>query len=270
MLVASLHVYPVKSCRGIDVARWDVGPRGLRHDRRFMIVRPSGEFVTQRETPALARVVVRIEAETLVLSAEGRGEVRVALLPPEIAARRRVRVWKSEVDAVDCGEETTRWLSAAVGEPASLVHMPDDVQRAVSPEHARTGDIVGFADGFPILLTTIASLNDLGARLATPVPMNRFRPNVVVEGCTPWEEDGWRRVRAGAVPMRVAKPCGRCAIVATDQHTGERGVEPLRTLASFRAKDGSVLFGQNCIPDSPGVIAVGDPVEILPDAQERS
>lgn len=281
MRVASLHVYPVKSCRGIDVARWDVGPRGLSLDRRFMIVRDipeCGEFMTQRETPALARVSVRLDPGWLALSAEGHGEVCVPLSPPEIRAggedlgpgRRRVQVWESTVDAVDCGDEAARWLTAFTGERASLVYMPDDVERAVSPDHALPGDIVGFADGFPLLLTTIASLDDLAARVGAPVPMDRVRPNVVVEGAGPWDEDRWQRVRVGAIPLRVAKPCGRCVVIATDQRTGARGVEPLRTLASFRTKRGAALFGQNCIPDAAGAIAVGDPVEVLAIREEVS
>jgi uncharacterized protein YcbX len=140
--------------------------------------------------------------------------------------------------------------------------MPDDVERAVSPDHSRPGDIVGFADGFPLLLATTASLEDLNARLTVPVPMNRFRPNVVVEGCSPWEEDGWTQVTVGQVPFRVAKPCGRCVIITTDQRTGERGVEPLRTLATFRQKDGKVNFAQNCVPDADGVLAVGDELRV--------
>jgi uncharacterized protein YcbX len=268
--VASLHLYPVKSCRGIDVARWEIGRRGLRHDRRFMIVRADGGFMTQRETPALARVAVDIDGASLALSAEGHGEVRVPLSPPERTSRRRVRVWRSEVDAVDCGPEAAGWLSAFVGEPASLVHMPDDVERAVSPDHARAGDIVGFADGFPVLVTTAASLADLVARLPSPVPMARFRPNVVVEGGAPWAEDRWKRVRVGAVPMRVAKPCARCVMITTDQRTGERGPEPLRTLATFRTEGGSVLFGQNCIPDATGFLEVGSDVEVLPADDRHS
>ena len=213
--------------------------------------------------PSLARVDVAVEASALVLSAEGHGQVRIPASQTAAGARRRVRVWSSEVDALDCGDEVAAWLAAWVGSPVRLVHMPDDVERAVAPEYSQPGDIVGFADGFPLLLATTASLEDLNARLAAPVPMNRFRPNVVVEGSVPWEEDQWARVTMGAVAFRVAKPCGRCTIITTDQRTGERGVEPLRTLATFRQEDHKVNFAQNCVPDGAGSIAVGDELRVV-------
>jgi uncharacterized protein YcbX len=231
-----------------------------------MIVDGENTFITQREAPVLATVDVAVDGSTLLLSAEGHGQIRVAASQTAAGARRRVRVWRSEVDALDCGDEAALWLDgllgSAIGSGARLVFMPDDVERAVSPDHSRPGDIVGFADGFPLLLATTASLADLNARLAAPVPMNRFRPNVVVEGCAPWEEDGWTQVTVGQVPFRVAKPCGRCTIITTDQRTGERDVEPLRTLATFRQLGNQVNFAQNCVPDASGTIAVGDELAV--------
>lgn len=263
MRVGALHVYPVKSCRGIAVERWPVGRRGLEHDRRWMIVDPAGVFLTQRETPSLARVDVLLHPGELVLAAEQHGLVRIPTTPPADATRRRVRVWSSEVEAVDCGEEPARWLSAWVGSAVRLVHMPDDVEREVDPDYALPGDIVGFADGYPLLTATMASLDDLNARLDVPVPMDRFRPNVVVTGATAWDEDQWSRILVGEVPCRVAKPCGRCTIITTDQRTGARGVEPLRTLATFRQQGQKVSFAQNCVPDAAGTLAVGDEVRVL-------
>jgi uncharacterized protein YcbX len=238
-----------------------------------MIVDKEGTFITQREAPVLARVDVAVEEGSLVLSADGHGQVRVPAAPAMDAARRRVRVWDSVVDAVDCGDAAARWLGDWIGADARLVFMPDDVERTVSPQHARPGDIVGFADGFPLLLATTASLDDLNARLPDPVPMDRFRPNVVVTGCAPWEEDTWTRVLVGGVPFRVAKPCGRCTIITTDQRTGERGVEPLRTLATFRQQGQKVNFAQNCVPDARGTLAVGDEVRVVsrdPDGAKPS
>jgi uncharacterized protein YcbX len=262
MHVTALRIYPVKACRGIALDRAALGRRGLEHDRRWMIVDPEGVFVTQREAPSLARVAVAIEEDALVLSLPERGEVRVPLTPRSThvsRARMRVRVWKSEVEAVDCGEPAAHWLGAWLQRPVRLVAMPDDVERQVSLEHALPGDIVGFADGFPLLLTTTASLDDLNARLASPVPMDRFRPNIIVDGTSPWEEDGWKRVHIGGVPLRVAKPCARCSVPTVDQGTGERtGAEPLATLATFRQRGHAVLFGQNLIPDAAGTLAVGD------------
>jgi uncharacterized protein YcbX len=174
-----------------------------------------------------------------------------------------VHVWRDEVEALHTGEEAARWASALLGAPASIVFMPDDVERPVRPDFAKAGDHVSFADAFPLLVATTASLDDLNARLDRPLPMNRFRPNVVVDGCAPWAEDGWRHARVGPVPLRLPKPCDRCVVTTTDQRTGERGVEPLRTMATFRKIEGKVYFGVNAVPDARGSIAVGDPVTVL-------
>ena len=260
-VVASLHVYPVKSCRGIALERATIERRGIRHDRRWMVVDPAGQFLTQRAHPRLSLVDTRLDDAFLTLSAEGRGEVRVPLLPAA-SARRRVTVWGSDVLAASCGEEVDEWLTRHLGVPAALVFMPDDTERPVDPQYARPGDLVGFADGYPVLLATTASLGDLNSRLSAAVPMNRFRPNVVLAGTEPWAEDTWTSVRLGQVSMRVAKPCGRCVMITVDQDTGERGEEPLQTLVTFRKQGSSVCFAQNCVPDTLGVVAVGDTVEV--------
>jgi uncharacterized protein YcbX len=269
--VIGLFVYPVKSCRGIAVSAAPLEPRGLRHDRRLMIVDEGGGFLTQRVEPRLALVETAIEetpGPRLTLTAPGMGGLHVPLErgaaeTGSAVARRRVTVWRDEVEAADCGDEAAAWISEWLGRRASIVRMPDDVERAVNPTYARPGDIVGFADGYPVLLASTASLEDVNARLAQPIGMNRFRPNVVVTGAAPWAEDGWTRIRVGAVDLRVVKPCDRCTVTTIDPQTGERGVEPLRTLATFRKKDNDVLFAQNCIPDTWGTIAVGDPVDVL-------
>ncbi len=279
MRVLSLHLYPVKSCRGLSLTRARVGRRGLDLDRRWMVVDEAGTFLTQRDLPRLALVDVQLEGEGLMLSAPGHGAMAVPATPDLATLRRgrngqpgpvKVRVWKSEVEAVDCGDAAAHWLGSWLGRPARLVAMPDDAERGVDPTFSRPGDIVGFADGFPVLLTTRASLDDLSARLgdAGPVPMDRFRPNVVVDGEGAWDEDAWRRVLVGPIPLRVSKPCGRCTVITIDQHTGHKtGVEPLRTLSTFRQQTGaagsSVVFGQNLIPDAEGWLTVGDEVSVV-------
>jgi uncharacterized protein YcbX len=274
--LVSLHVYPVKSCRGISLDEARVELRGLEHDRRWMIVDDAGVFVTQRTAPRLARVDVRLigpplaRPEALVLAAHGHGEVRVPSVPPAHARRRQVKVWKSDLDAIDCGEEAARWITEWIGAPASLVFMPHDVERAASHERAwgmKPTDIVSFADGYPVLVATTASLGALNERLiadgGSTVPMDRFRANLVLDGSDPWVEDKWRRLLVGDLPLRVVKPCGRCAVTTTDQVTGERGTEPLRTLATFRQREREVHFAQNCVPDQPGAVRVGDAVRIV-------
>jgi uncharacterized protein len=179
----------------------------------------------------------------------------------------KVTVWGSTVLAAAAGAAADAWFSDFLGEPARLVYLDDPTRRAVDPEFGAADDVVSFADGYPLLLTSTGSLAELGSWLtdagAAPVPMNRFRPNAVVSGFAPWAEDQWRRVRIGAVTFRVAKPCGRCVVTTTDQVTGERGKQPLALLGQRRRFGSALVFGQNVIPDSPGELRVGDPVEVL-------
>jgi MOSC domain-containing protein len=174
-----------------------------------------------------------------------------------------VRVWADEVAAVDAGEGAARWLGRLLRQDCRLVFMPPQTRRPVDPHYARRGETVSFADGFPLLLVSEASLAALNARLAQPVPMNRFRPNLVVAGCEAFAEDRWRRIRIGALELDVVKPCSRCAIPAIDQATGQRDPEINRALAAFRRFEGQILFGQNLLHAGPGALRRGDPVEVL-------
>jgi len=179
----------------------------------------------------------------------------------------KVSVWSSTLLAAAAGPEADAWFSAYLGRPVRLVYLDDPTRRAVDPDFGRPGDVVSFADGYPLLLTNASSLEELGRWLVAdgepPLPMTRFRPSVVVTGAPPWAEDRWRRVRIGAVAFRVAKPCGRCLVTTTDQVTGERGRQPLKMLGRRRRFGQQLVFGQNLIPDSGGIIRVGDPVETL-------
>jgi uncharacterized protein YcbX len=263
LTVQGLHIYPVKSCAGIDLRVAVVEKLGLRNDRRWMVVDEAGEFLTQRTEPRLALVRVQFAPDAhMLLDAPDLEPLRVQA-PKRDAPSVPVRVWKDHVDAVDCGPDASAWLSQWLGRPARLVTIGADFVRPVNPKHAGPGDFVGFADGFPLLVVTTASLADLNARLEQPLPMNRFRPNIVIDGADAWAEDNWKRIRIGPLTIRVAKPCGRCVITTTDQQTATRGVEPLRTLATFRQSGNDVLFGQNAIPDGEGVLRVGDAVTVL-------
>ena len=264
VVVSALFVYPVKGCRGIALDRAEVEVRGIRHDRRWLIVDEARRFVSQREEPRLALVDVAVdqERESLTVSAPGAGRLELALAPRG-GQRVKVQIWRDEVDGLDAGQEAARWVSGLLGAPASIVFMPDATVRPVRPDFAQEGDHVSFADAFPVLVATTASLRDLNARLDRPLPMDRFRPNVVVDGCAPWEEDAWQRARLGQVTVRTPKGCDRCVVTTIDQRTAETGVEPLRTLATFRKRDGKVYFGVNAIPDARGTMAVGDAVTVL-------
>lgn len=262
MRVTSIWMYPLKSARGVALEAAEVEARGLVGDRRWMIVDEGGRFISQREAPTLAQLAAVPTAEGLRLSHAERGSIDVAV-PAAGAGRAAVRVWKDEVQAAPADPRASEWLSDFLGQSCRLVHFPDDAERPVDPAYAAAADRVSFADAFPLLIATEDSLRDLNGRMAAPLPMQRFRPNLVIDGAGAFGEDAWRRVRIGEISLRVVKGCDRCVITTTDQETGERGIEPLRTLVKYRHIGGKVLFGQNAIPDGPGTVRVGDAVEIL-------
>lgn len=259
--LVGLYRYPVKSLRGQGFARLAVGVRGFVGDREWMVVDASGRFLTQRQQPRMCLVDTELDADgNLWLRAEG--------MPPispraDINGRRQVTVWSDDVIGEGVDAATDDWLSEFLGTPCRLVRFPDDTVRPVDPAFASTTDQVGFADGFPFLLISEASLNDLNARLEQAVEMIRFRPNLVVSGCEPFEEDSWQRIRIGPVEFRVAKPCSRCIVPTIDPATGARAREPLATLMTYRRRDNKVYFGQNLVHDNPGLLERGMRVEVL-------
>jgi uncharacterized protein YcbX len=263
LTLSGLYVYPIKSCGGIALESATVDTTGLRYDRRWMLVDDAGEFLSQRRLPKMTLISVRFGPERLIVSAPGMPDLGVPLLP-ETADLVGVSVWGDSSQGVPVGEHADRWFGEFLDFPCRLVYKPDDDIRLVDSLYAEDGDQVGFADGFSFLMISEASLDDLNERLEAPVPMNRFRPNLVVSGCEPFAEDGWSMVRVGSVPFRVAEPCARCAITTVDQETGSRGKEPLRTLATYRKSGGEVFFGRNLIHASLGTVRVGDPVEVTP------
>lgn len=258
--VCALYIYPVKGARGIPVERSDVLRAGLRNDRRFMVVDARGRFLTQREHPRMAQIETAIEGEMLSIAVgSDRARVRLDVEGPA----RTVTVWKDEVAAVETSAEAGRLLSAHLGLACSLVRMPASTFRGVERAHARDGDHLGFADAFPVLIASLASLADLNARLEAPVGIDRFRANVIVSGIEPWAEEAAARIRVGDVSFRTPKKCSRCVIITTDQRTGVvTGKEPLRTLAIYRREGNSANFAMNAIPDlvDVGRVAIGDPV----------
>lgn len=261
MRLTGIWIYPIKSCRGVALTEAQVVARGLEHDRRFMVVDDRGYFLTQRQLSVMATVATDLEGDEIVLSARGLGETRVPLAL-EDGPRRRVRVWADEVEAIE-HEEGSRFFRAALGMPCALVHLPEDVVRPVAPAHGRPGDQVSFADAYPLLLVSEASMTELSRRVGSPVEVTRFRPNLLIDGDAPHCEDRVGRVRIGARTFRAVKRCDRCAIPGLDPLTGERGVEPLRTLARYRREDGKVWFGMNLIQNDLGPVSVGDIVEML-------
>ncbi len=262
--VSALHVYPVKGLQGHGLASAAVERCGLAGDRRWMVVDPAGRFITQRQCPDMAKVVAEYVAGDLALHSPGCGRLvvpRPGMRAPTVA----VTVWRSTVAAQLADAASAAWLSQALGVACRLAYLADPAARPVDPVYGAASDRVSFADGFPVLLTAMNSLHDLNGRLDAPVPMRRFRPNIVVGGAPAWAEDCWRRIRIGAVVFHLPKPCGRCLVITVDQETGQRPdrEEPLRALARFRRTGDGVMFGQNMIPESLGQIAVGDSVTVL-------
>ena len=269
MFVGELHVYPVKSMRGIALDRASLDERGVRHDRRWMVVDQDDTFVTQREAPRMALIDVALGGDSLLLRAPGIEPLRAPFEPegPPL----RCRVWGDVVDAVRVSAQADEWLSRFLGRSASLVYMPATSRRIVNPVWVQHDRLVGFADGYPLMLIGQGSLDALNERLVArgeaPVPMRRFRPNIVIAQSAPHAEDGWREIRIGGIDVDIVKPCDRCSITTVDIDTGERGYEPLRTLSTYRKEGAKVLFGQNAVHRRAGSIAVGDHVTVIRRAE---
>jgi len=260
--ISSLHVYPIKSCKGISMDASEVGATGPVHDRQWLVIDRHGTFMTQRDWPALARVSVSILDDGIRVDTDGMASLAVAA-PGSGERPAEVTIWKDRCLAVTAGTAAAEWFTDFLGTPCRLVRMPASTVRQVDLGYAAEGDRVGFADGFPFLLISQASLDELNRRLEEPLPMDRFRPNIVVEGCEPHDEDRWEHLTAGEVGFRVVKPCARCVITTFDQQSGQRSREPLRTLATYRRFGNEIFFGQNLIHDATGTIRVGDRCEVV-------
>jgi uncharacterized protein YcbX len=263
-VLSQLFIYPVKSTKGLSLTQAKAEPLGLEHDRRWMLVRPDGSFITGREQPSLVLVSAVPTGAGLRMSAPGQPELEVAA-PPAGAPRLEVTIWKDTCSAAMASQEADRWFSRFLGERVSLVFVDDRMERPVDPAYAAPEDRVSFADGFPLLVLSRASLEELNRQLPRPVRMENFRPNLVVEGCEPYAEDRWKRLRIGEVELEVAKSCARCALTTVDPVTGQKAKdgEPLRTLAKVRHIDGKAMFGQLVLVRRPGTLRVGDAVEVL-------
>jgi len=256
--VTGLFVYPVKSARGIVKARVQIAATGFEWDRHWMIVNGKGHFITQRTHPVLARIVPEITDRSINLSAPGLSVLPVPLEP--VGTEVPVKVWDYHGVALDQGEEVQDWVSQAIGEPMRLVRITPSMPRVASAQYAGpTPAPLAFVDGYPVLVCNEASLADLNERLPEPIPMERFRPNLVLQGLPPFAEDRIASLRIGNINLRLVKPCTRCIIPSTDQQTGVRSTDPTPTLRKFRFDRTlrGVTFGENAIVD----FGVGDCIE---------
>jgi uncharacterized protein YcbX len=247
--LAALNIYPVKSCRGIPLQEARVSATGLADDRHWMMVRPNGRFVTQRELPRLALIGTAVNAQGVELRAPGMPPLSLARAVP--GASFAIVVWGFSGSGIDYGDEAAAWCTRFLETPLRLVRFDASQPRECNPEWTRgTRALTEFADGYPVLVISRASLADLNTWLPKPLPMERFRPNVVIDGVGPYDEDRIHELATDEVTLRIVKPCTRCSITVTDQQRGVLdGVEPLATLKKYRfdRELGGVRFGQNAI-----------------------
>jgi uncharacterized protein YcbX len=256
--IADLIVYPIKSLSGVSLDTVEVQSRGLQFDRRWMLVETDGAFITQRDDPTLVKLKIAINPQALEASAPGLGSCKIPFEPegPPI----EVQVWKSVLSAPIVCPAVDEWFSEALGRACHLVAMPPDAPRMINPDYGISP--VSFADGMPILVLSELSVQDLNQRLATSVPANRFRANVILRGTQPYEEDSAISLRMGDVELRATKRCGRCLVICTDQETSERVTEPLRTLAAYRTYNNNACMGMFFYPQRLGPLSVGQTVVI--------
>lgn len=263
LTLSGLYCYPLKSAAGIALAKARLEPRGLQYDRRWMVIDADNTFVSQRTQPRLALVKPQL-TDTLRLHAPNMPALDVPFAAT--GSSLAVHIWEDTVNAVTVSPEADTWLSEVLEQTVRLVQLPDHSLRPIDPNYAQSGahNEVSFADGYAVLVIADASLADLNSRLDNPLPMNRFRPNLVVSGCAPYDEDDWTALHAGDVRLSLVKPCARCVVTTTDQDTLERHPEPLRTLATYRKHGSGVMFGQNAVVMQTGWLERGMSLTAVP------
>ena len=265
--LSALYRYPHKSCKADSLQQASFDELGMTGYRRWMLVdESSGRFLTQRALPHMSQLSVLWHADDgVTLSAPGHEPVQIAVPLNVEDNLRGVTVWRDTLRVPDAGDEAARWVSAFIGKPTRMVHVPKERARFMPSGYGTVDDRVGFADGFPLLLIGQSSLDDLSQKIGRPQEMLRFRPNLVVEGAPAFAEDGWKRIRIGDLEFRLLKACSRCILTTIDPATGQRSEdrEPLSTLKTYREREGEVWFGQNMVNDGPGVIEVAMPIEVL-------
>lgn len=264
-LLTKIFIYPIKSLGGIALSESELTRQGLKYDRRWMLVDLDGMFLTQRSNSKMALLQPRIEGEHLIVEDRSMPGSSISIhlnLAKDHAPTIWTKVWDDECNAIPVGIEVDRWFSEALQMPCRLVYMPESTHRKVDPNYALPADITSFSDGFPYLIATESSLQDLNSRLQTPVGIERFRPNLFVSDTLPWDEDNWKTFALRNAHFYSTKPCGRCQVITIDPQTAAVGKEPLQTLATFRRQGNKVLFGLNACWDfqRPGgnLVKLGD------------
>lgn len=278
MIVSELCVYPLKSCQGIELQQTEVRTKGCLWDREMMLVSNSGKFITQRQFPQLAKVKVEIVEQNIILQLADSTLPPLILSPTLTGATVEIELWRDRIIAIDQGDEVAQWFHRLLNlDPAKvcrLVRQSPEHIRLIAKRYPRDNDNpVSFADNYPVMLTATASLEELNERIVEihqqpkqAIPMNRFRPNIVIETTEPFIEDTWSIIQIGDIRFTVVKPCSRCIITTIDQKQGEKTKlkEPLNTLGTFRQlSEQGVMFGVNMVPQNEGTIKVGDRLQII-------
>ena len=257
--LSKIFVYPVKSLSGFAVEVWPVTRTGLAYDRKWMLVDDGGLFLSQRKLPRMALIKTALHGQELILSAPGMENLILPLIP-DGGKWLEVTVWHDRCRARNVSHEADRWFSRFLQQNCRLVFQSDESIRHVDPHYSLATDQTAFSDGFPFLIVSENSLAELNKAMGLNLPIERFRPNLLISGCEGYEEDTWREIRIGAIDFRLPKPCSRCAVPTIDPQTGETGKEPLVTLNRTRKWQNKVYFGQNALHDQYGELKVGDPV----------
>jgi uncharacterized protein len=265
-----LWIYPIKSLAGISLSEARLSRRGLEHDRRWMLIDANGTFLTQRELPAMALLEQKLDTTHLLVQHRHKPELGVLklALSPQVGESLQVVVWNDTCNAHFVDAAADEWFSQALGFKCQLVYMPESSLRVVDQKYAQENDITSFSDGFPYLLANLNSLADLNQRLEHAVGIERFRPNLVVDGLEPWSEDELKSFKLGEAHFHSTKPCARCQVITIDPQTAQAGKEPLKTLASFHAWNNKVFFGLNACWDFEKdehalVLRLGDELEVM-------
>jgi len=249
--------YPVKSLKGLSLESAAIDPRGIRNDRRWMIVDSDNHFLSQRQFPSLATISLEMTAGTIHLSHDAMKE-KTTLPERAVEGQKvRVKIWSDTCDALWPKAEADAWISDYLKQDCKFVYMPDGTYRQVDRRYSPFMTSTAFTDGFPFLLINQASLNDLNERSKSVLTMQRFRPNLVIDSRHPFEEDTWRIIQIGNMRFHLVKPCARCVITTIDPATGSQGKEPLRTLSKYRKKNNKLYFGQNMVTEDSGILETG-------------
>ncbi len=266
MKLSHIYIYPIKSLGGIELDQSTIEIRGLQYDRRWMLVHPDGQFITQRKYPRLALLQTSIQEHDLIITAPSGSLLTIPLVYSGEKRSINTEVWGSSCQGWMYDQSVDKWFSDFLGTPCHLIYMSDEHDRITDQDYAPPGQVVSYADGFPFLIIGQASLDHLNEKLEQHIPMNRFRPNLVFTGGTPHIEDTWTNFQIGTAFFRGVKPCSRCNMTTIDQDVGKiSGTEPLETLSSYRRINRKILFGQNLIwMKSGNTISVGNTIQINP------